>query len=123
MKIRIYYEDTDMGGIVYHSNYISYCERARSELFFQKGLKPHDEAMSEFFVVRRVECDFLKSAKFADIVEVKTKVIEKRNTSMTLEQNIVRGEELLFKAKVTVVYLKNGKPSKIPLKLIDIIDE
>lgn len=121
MKIRIYYEDTDMGGIVYHSNYISYCERARSELFFQKGLNPHDDAMSEFFVVRRVECDFLKSAKFADVIEVKTSVIEKRNTSMTLQQDIFREEELLFSAKVVVVFVKNGKPSRIPAHYLEIL--
>ena len=121
MKIRIYYEDTDMGGIVYHSNYITYCERARSELFFQKGLMPHDDAMSEFFVVRRVECDFLKSAKFADVIEVKTSVVEKRNTSMTLQQDIVRDEELLFSAKVVVVFVKNGKPSRIPESYLEIL--
>ncbi len=58
MKYRIYYEDTDCGGVVYYANYLKFCERARSELFFQKGLSPHNN--DEFFVVKNVNADYIK---------------------------------------------------------------
>ncbi len=112
MQIRVYYEDTDCGGIVYHSNYLNFCERARSELFFQKGLSPHEE--NQFFVVKHMECDFISSAKFGDILEVTTKVIELKKASLQIEQLITRGEENIFKTIVTLVFLKDGKPSRIP---------
>ncbi len=112
MTLRVYYEDTDCGGIVYHSNYLNFCERARSELFFQKGLTPHEE--SQFFVVKHMECDFIASAKFADILEVSTKVVEIKKASLKLEQLITRVDENIFKTVVTLVFLKNGKPSRIP---------
>ena len=71
MQIRVYYEDTDCGNMVYHSIYLNYCERARSELFFKKGLLPHSQ--DEFFVVKSCEANWIKSAKFADILDIKTK--------------------------------------------------
>jgi len=112
MKIRVYYEDTDCGGIVYHSNYLNFCERARSELFFQKGLTPHQE--NQFFVVKHMECDFLVSAKFGDILEITTEVIEIKKASLKIEQLISRGEEKVFRAIVSLVFLKEGKISRIP---------
>lgn len=74
MKLRVYYEDTDAGGIVYHSNYLNFCERARSEFFFQKGELPTIEGAH--FVVRHMECDFISSAKFGDTVNVTTEIKE-----------------------------------------------
>jgi len=118
VQIRVYYEDTDCGGVVYHSNYISFCERARSELFFQKGLSPHKE--NEFFVVKHLEANFIKPAVFADILEVKTSMTTIKNASLCMNQDIYRGEELIFQATVKVAYLKNGKPSKIPLDILEV---
>ena len=118
MQIRVYYEDTDCGGVVYHSNYISFCERARSELFFQKGLSPHKE--NEFFVVKHLDANFIKPAVFADILEVKTSMTTIKNASLCMNQDIYRGEELIFQATVKVAYLKNGKPSKIPLDILEV---
>ncbi len=121
MKIRVYYEDTDCGGVVYHSNYISFCERARSELFFEKGLSPHKE--NEFFVVKHIEANFIKSAVFADILHIKTKLDKIKNASISMTQDIFRENELIFQATVKVAYLKNGKPSKIPLDIINIFKD
>ncbi|WP_419769737.1 MAG: YbgC/FadM family acyl-CoA thioesterase [Candidatus Marinarcus sp.] len=121
MKIRVYYEDTDCGGVVYHSNYLNFCERARSELFFQKGLSPHNE--DEFFVVKKIEADYIKPARFADVLEVKTQLIKQKNTSLVMNQEIYRADELIFRMAVTVVFLKAMKPAKIPLKLMEIFDE
>ena len=121
MQIRVYYEDTDTGGVVYHSNYLNFCERARSELFFQKGLSPHKE--NEFFVVRHIDADFIKSAVFGDVLDVKTTLDRVKSASLSMTQDVYRGDELIFRAIVKVAYLKNGRPSKIPTDILDIFKE
>jgi acyl-CoA thioester hydrolase len=121
LKIQVYYEDTDCGGVVYHSNYLNFCERARSELFFKKGLSPHKD--DEFFVVKKIEANYIKPARFADVLEVQTKLIGTKNTSLVMEQNIYKDEEHLFSMLVTVVFLKNMKPSRIPQELMVVFNE
>lgn len=121
MKIQVYYEDTDCGGVVYHSNYLNFCERARSELFFKKGLSPHKS--NEFFVVKKIEANYIKPALFGDVLDVKTTLISKKNTSLVLEQNIYRNEEQLFNMYVTVVFLNNMKPSRIPEDLMVVFND
>lgn len=113
MQIRVYYEDTDVGGVVYHSNYLNFCERARSQLFFDAGRSP---ILSDgHFVAKHIEADYLKSAKFGDIVEVKTALLQSRNASFTLFQEIYRGEEKLFEMKIQLVYIDfEGNIAKIP---------
>lgn len=120
-NLRIYYDDTDAGGIVYHSNYLKFCERARSELFFKKGLSPHRG--DEFFVVKNVEADFIKSAKFSEQLQVDTKLIEKKAASIILYQEIIREEEVIFKATFRLAYLKNYKPHKIPKEVFYILED
>ena len=120
MKIRVYYEDTDAGGIVYHTKYINFCERARSEMFFQKGLSPHNE--DKFFVVSSIEAKFLGSAVLGDILDVKTSVIQVKKFSIILLQEIFLAESAthkkeeikLFSMNVKVAYIQNGKPIQIP---------
>ena len=118
MKIRVYYEDTDCGGVVYHSNYLNFCERARSELFFQKGLTPHQPR--EFFVVKSLEANYISSAVFGDELFIKTSLLEKKSASLVLNQEIFKDEKLLFSMKVKVAYLKDGKPSKIPNDMFEV---
>ena len=103
MKIRVYYEDTDLGGVVYHSNYLNFCERARSELFFSKGQSPVLE--EGHFVAKSLEADFIKPALFADVLEVKTELLSLKHASFTLQQTIYRGEEKLFSMKIKLAYL------------------
>ena len=103
MKIRVYYEDTDAGGVVYHSNYLNFCERARSELFFSKGESPVFEG--GHFVVRRLEAEFLKPARLGDLLEVTVELKTLKNTSMTLFQQVLRDGEVLFETTVQVAYL------------------
>jgi len=113
MTIRVYYEDTDVGGVVYHSNYLNFCERARSGLFFDAGRSPILD--SGHFVAKHIEADYLKSAKFGDILEVKTTLIELKNASFTLLQQVFRRDEELFKMTIVLVYLNfEGSMSKIP---------
>ncbi len=118
MTIRCFYEDTDIGGVVYYANYLKFCERARSNMFFEKGLSPHND--NEFFVVKKVEADYIKSATFADLLEVTSKVVSQKNASLEIFHEIFRDEELLFTAKIKLAYLKNYKPSKIPKEILEI---
>lgn len=122
MKLRVYYEDTDCGGVVYHSNYLNFCERARSNLFFKKGLSPHNK--DEFFVVKSLEADYITSAVFGDDLEVTTNVIEKKSASLILHQEIIRisDSKILFTMNVKVVYLKKGRPSKIPQEMFSVFE-
>lgn len=119
MEIRIYYEDTDAGGIVYHTNYLKYCERARSEFFFEKGMTPIIDGAH--FVVRKMDCDFISSALFSDIVEVSTKIKEMNRASFVLIQEIKKDEKVLFKTRVTLVLAKDRKPKRIDEKTKDML--
>ncbi|MBN2825051.1 MAG: acyl-CoA thioesterase [Campylobacterales bacterium] len=113
MKLRIYYEDTDTGGVVYHTNYIKYCERARSELFFANGMSPAENGCH--FVVKNIECDFLVSAKLGDTLEVKSKLVASKSVSLILNQSIYREDVKLFDMNIVLVYVCNGgRISRIP---------
>ncbi|WP_103604557.1 YbgC/FadM family acyl-CoA thioesterase [Campylobacter concisus] len=116
MKIRIYYEDTDAGGIVYHTNYIKFCERARSEVFFQAGLNFTKEG--GYFVVSSLEAKFIASAVLGDEVFVRTKILELKKASLVLEQEIYKfddknAEKLLFRATITLAFMKEERLAKI----------
>jgi len=111
MKMRIYYDDTDAGGIVYHANYLKYCERARSELFFEKGKSPAIDG--GHFVVKHIEAEFLKSAKLGDMIDVKHKIIKLKSASMVLYQSVWLDEVKIFEMTSVLVFAKNGKPIKI----------
>jgi len=113
MNIRVYYEDTDVGGVVYHSNYLNFCERARSQLFFDAGRSPILEG--GHFVAKHIEADYLKSAKFGDILAVKTTLIQIKNASFSLLQQIFREDEKIFEMKIDLVYINfAGNMTKIP---------
>jgi acyl-CoA thioester hydrolase len=111
MKIRIYYDDTDAGGIVYHANYLKFCERARSELFFAKGKTPAMDG--GHFVVKHLEADYKKPAKLGDMIEVTHKIISMRNTSLKLKQTIWLEDTVIFEMTSVLVFVKDGKPSKV----------
>ena len=103
MQIRVYYEDTDVGGVVYHSNYLNFCERARSEMFFTKGKNPI--LNSGHFVASSLEANYVKPAFFADVLEVRTELLSLKFASFTLKQTIYRGEERIFEMKIKLAYL------------------
>ena len=119
MKIRVYYEDTDAGGIVYHANYLKYCERARSEYFFSQGITPIiDDA---HFVVRKMDCDFLSSALFADVLEVTSEIEVINNASFVMIQEVKKESKILFRTRVTLVLAKDGKPKRINENIKDML--
>ena len=112
MRIRVYYEDTDTGGVVYHSNYLNFCERARSDAFFDKGITPVLE--SGHFVARRVVADYFLSAKLGDLLEVKSELLKMKAASFILKQSIYKDEKKLFELEITLAYISfEGKPQKV----------
>ena len=113
MKIRVYYEDTDAGGIVYHTNYIKYCERARSEVFFEQGIKPTLGDTSGF-VVRNLKADFLATSTLGDTLEVTSKILTLKNSSLVLLQEVWKEEVKVFSMEVVLVYINQGRPCRIP---------
>jgi acyl-CoA thioester hydrolase len=113
MKIRVYYEDTDAGGIVYHTNYIKYCERARSEIFFAKGEMPTDGDNSGF-VVKNINANFLGMAKLGDMLEVESRVVKEKSASVLIHQEIFKEEKKIFEMDLTLVFVRDGRPNLIP---------
>lgn len=122
MKVRVYYEDTDAGGIVYHTNYIKYCERARSEHFFSRGMLP-GEGNRYGFVIRKMTADFLGSARLGDMLEVQTVLIDTGRSTLTLLQEIYKDQKKLFSAEILLVYVEEGKPRRIPRLMLDIFKQ
>jgi acyl-CoA thioester hydrolase len=120
MQLRVYYEDTDAGGIVYHTNYIKYCERARSELFFEKNMIPTDGENSNF-VVRHIDAHFLGMAYLGDMLDVTTELVKKKRSSFILKQSVFNRENKVFEMDVLLVFVREGKPARIPQHLLEII--
>lgn len=118
--LRVYYEDTDAGGIVYYANYLKFIERARSEWIASLGLdqnvlRDQDDVL---FAVRRVEADYLRPARLWDALSVDTSLIETSAARLTLLQEVFSGEILLFTAKITLVALNTaGRPQRLPQAL------
>lgn len=102
--VRVYYEDTDAGGVVYYANYLRFCERARTEMLRAAGINQSDlRARHDIvFVVRRVEADYLRSAELDDNLHVSTRIFRMSAASIEFEQQILRGSQLLFTASVTI---------------------
>jgi acyl-CoA thioester hydrolase len=121
MKKRIYYNDTAASGRVYYSNYFTYCEQARTEIFFSKGI--FFENPDEGYAIKNLKANFIKAAKLGDIIEIKTKLQNIKNASIQLIQEIFLKNEKIFEMEITLVYLKNSKPSKIPQKHKEILNE
>jgi len=107
VKIRVYYEDTDAGGIVYHSNYLNFCERARSEFFFSRGQAPLSQDGG--FVVVSLEAKFKSPAKLGDMLSVKTEVLSVKGSSLSLKQSVYKDAELLFDMDIRLGFIKDGK--------------
>ena len=106
LKLHIYYQDTDAGGIVYHSKYLDFAERARSELLFDMGLsntKMIEQGVG--IVVRQATLDFKRSARLDDLIEIKTTVCELKNASMTMEQTFWRDDELLVTVHLQLAFI------------------
>ena len=117
--ISVYYEDTDMAGIVYHANYLKFIERARSDWVAAMGVDQNAmRDAGQVFVVRRIEADYLGSAQFQDDLEVRTLTKTVTGARLILDQQVWRGQDLLFQAEVTVVCATtDGQPTRLPPEL------
>ena len=118
LGVRVYYEDTDFSGNVYHANYLKFCERGRSDFLRVCGIDQNamiggDSAL--MFVVRRMLCDFIKPAHFDDELVVETKPDEMAGARFELAQRVLRGGDVLFTATVTVALIDGrGRPKRMP---------
>ncbi len=116
-QCRVYYEDTDMAGIVYYANYLKFIERARSEWVQSLGVDQAQLKENEgvVFAVRRVEADYIRPAVFADTLTVETEMKSLTPARLVLSQDVRRVGEVLFQAEVTLVALTpQGKPTRLP---------
>lgn len=117
---RVYYEDTDLAGIVYYANYLKFIERARSEWVRARGVdqKALKEDHGLVFAVRRIEADYLSPARFDDELRIETEVEQVTGARLILRQRVLRDGELLFDAHVTLVALgEAGQPQRLPAEL------
>lgn len=117
LSIRVYYEDTDFSGVVYHASYLRFMERGRTELLRHQGADQgelHADGAGVAFVVRKMTIEYLRPARMDDMIDVITTPKEVRGASMTLDQRVTRGDEVLVEASVTVACVKNGRAVRIP---------
>ncbi|MGE3876681.1 MAG: tol-pal system-associated acyl-CoA thioesterase [Parvibaculaceae bacterium] len=127
LPVRVYYEDTDFSGAVYHANYLKFCERARSDCLRLLGIHHHEMHWHETegrmgFVVRRMVCDFLRPARIDDLLEVETRFRDMGGARMELDQKVLRRGEVLFSAAVTVALVDAaGRPKRFPKAMAKIL--
>jgi acyl-CoA thioester hydrolase len=127
LPVRVYFEDTDFTGVVYHGSYVRWCERGRSDRLRLLGLT-HQELQAReggeplVFVVHRIEMTFKKPAQIDDVLEVITELDEWGGARLTLAQRIERDGVVLMQAKVEVVLItKDGRPHRLPPELMAIL--
>ncbi len=120
LPVRVYFEDTDAGGIAYHASYIRWCERGRTDFLRLLGtdsrrlIDGSDSHEPAAFVVRRMNCEFLRPSRMDDILEVETRVKALGGASVTLMQTVRHGARAVFEAEVTVVLVAvSGKPLRL----------
>jgi acyl-CoA thioester hydrolase len=127
MEFRIYYEDTDAGGVVYHARYLAFFERGRTEFFRRRGLSVGELAeQGNIFPVVKLEAEYKSPAVLDDLVRVETEVLEVGRTSFTMGQQVVRSVDgrLLAIGKVTLVCVGPGmKAKRLPEELLSALQE
>ncbi len=117
LNVRVYYEDTDFSGFVYHANYLRFLERGRTELLRDLAGDQSDlyrEAQGLVFVVRRMSLDFVSAARMDDLLTILTRTTALRGASMRLNQEVRRGDALLVAAAVTVACVRDGRAVRLP---------
>ena len=116
-KIKVYYEDTDSGGVVYYANYLKFLERARTEALFSIGYsnKKIKEKFNSLIIVKSCNIDYKKPANLEDELKIRSFVKSITKTSFFMNQIISREEEIIVEAQIHLVFVnENGKPVKIP---------
>ena len=123
-QVRVYYEDTDSGGVVYHSNYLNFMERARTEWLRHLGFEQTDlrDNLNVLIVVHSLQIQFKKPAKFNDLLTVKSQLTALGNSSWQCAQAIYKGDELLVEAQVKAAFINSisFKPTRIPAAVMQV---
>jgi acyl-CoA thioester hydrolase len=125
-SVTVYYEDTDMGGIVYHANFLKFIERARSDWVASMGIDQLAMRDREgvVFAVRRVNAEFIKPARFGEVLDVRTDTASVTGARLVMDQVVWRGEEKLFAAQVTAACITlDGRPTRLPEAIRQLIDQ
>jgi acyl-CoA thioester hydrolase len=120
--LRVYYEDTDLAGVVYYANYLRFIERGRTEWVRERGVEQGRLREEEglVFAVRRLDAEYLLPARFDDVIEVRTELVEATGARVILSQEVRRDDQTLFSARVTLVALdRQGRPRRIPARLLE----
>ena len=119
LPIRVYYEDTDFAGVVYYANYLKFIERGRTEALRALGVDQAKlKAAGLVFVVRRVTADWLRPARFDDLLEVRTAVTEVGGASVRMAQQVLREDAALFRATVQIACMDEaGRPRRLPAEV------
>lgn len=120
LSVRVYYEDTDLAGIVYYANYLKFIERGRSEWIASLGLDQMElrARLGVVFAVRRVEADYLRPARFGEDLVVETRLSAIGGARIVLDQAVLRGGERIFQAEVTLVCLSDdGHAQRLPAEV------
>ena len=124
-KVRIYYEDTDAGQVVFYANYFKFTERARTELIYERLKLKHTELKEKFdviFVVKSLSSKYIAPARFEDDLIVVSKILEKTPVRLTLEQNIEKANKLIFISTIELAVVSSeGKITKLPDELLSLI--
>lgn len=118
--VRVYYEDTDLAGIVYYANYLKFIERGRSEWVRACGIDQNALKAGQgiVFAVRKVDADYLKPARYDDVLQVTTQLMALGGARIELRQEVWRGADRLFSAHVVLVCIaENGQPARIPAEV------
>ena len=119
LDVRVYYEDTDFSGRVYHASYLRFMERGRTEwlraLGFEHGALSGEQGL--IFVVRRLQVEYLAPAVIDDLLRIETRLAEIRGAVIAFDQRVLRNEEAVVQAMVDVVSIKNGRAARVPREL------
>ncbi len=118
LQVRVYYEDTDSGGVVYHANFLRFMERGRTEYVSARGVTQSElrDSAGEplYFVVRHMDIEFLRPGRLDQLLTVETRVTKRGGASIGMMQRVLRNDEVLATASVTVVTVGGGRARRIP---------
>ncbi|PHS28071.1 MAG: tol-pal system-associated acyl-CoA thioesterase [Robiginitomaculum sp.] len=121
LPLRIYYEDTDFSGVVYHASYLRFMERGRTEFLRLSGVDHNALLQDETplaFAVRRMQIDFARSARIDDLLSVQTRFLAARGARIEARQSVLHGEDVLVSAEVQIACIDlNGRPKRLPAEL------
>jgi acyl-CoA thioester hydrolase len=123
--VRVYYEDTDAGGVVFYANYLKFFERARTEMLRAIGFEQDELIANEgiLFAVRSVQVDYLRPARFNELLQVSAEVTLTKKVSLTFEQIITQGDDVLCKSEIRIACLDaiSMRPKAIPKNLLELL--